>query len=117
MWDRLLWDRCWLIMSLAELGRFAEAVEVETEAIRLAASTHHAFTDGLTGWAAAEVQLLKGDWPKARTRFKHAIAVVRRGNLANLLSPLLASSAWVLAQSGEANEALIRFRECEQLVE
>ena len=36
----------WLIMSLAELGRFAEAAEHEAEAIRLAEPTQHAFTVG-----------------------------------------------------------------------
>ena len=37
-----VWDRAWLIMSLAELGRFAEAAKYEAEAIRLAEPTQHA---------------------------------------------------------------------------
>src|SRR4029077_1607624 len=36
--------RVWLIMSLAELGRFAEAAKYEAEAIRFAESSEHVFT-------------------------------------------------------------------------
>ena len=39
-------DRFSLVMSLAELGRFAEAAPYEAEAIRLAEPTQHAFTVG-----------------------------------------------------------------------
>ncbi len=35
-------DRVWLVVSLAQLGRFAEAAPHEAEAIRLAEPTHHA---------------------------------------------------------------------------
>ena len=40
-------DRYWLVMSLAELGRFAEAAQYAAEALRLVEPTHHAFTVGL----------------------------------------------------------------------
>src|SRR5262249_42935973 len=59
-------DRCWLMQTLAELGRFAEAVEPEAEAIRIAARTQHAFTIGLAHNYAGTVHLLKGDWAQAR---------------------------------------------------
>ncbi|MBI3456050.1 MAG: AAA family ATPase [Candidatus Rokubacteria bacterium] len=112
-----VYDRVWLVMSLAELGRFAEAAEYEAEAIRLAEPTQHAFTVGMVHYAASTLHLLKGDWPKARSRFEHGIAVVRTGNVAILLPAAVAASAWVLAQLGEASEALKRLREGEQLVE
>src|SRR5712691_7583248 len=47
-----VYDRSWLVMSLAELGRFAEAAEYEAEAIRLAEATQHAFTVGMAYLAA-----------------------------------------------------------------
>src|SRR5437588_575360 len=43
-----VFGRSWLIMSLAELGRFAEAEKYETEAIQLAEQTQNAHT---IGWA------------------------------------------------------------------
>ena len=110
-------DRASLAMSLAQLGRFAEAAEHEAEAIRLAEPTQHAYTVGHAHLAAGTLRLLKGDWPKARALIEHWIAVVRTGNVVVLLPAAVASSAWALAQLGEASEALNRLREGEQLLE
>jgi class 3 adenylate cyclase/tetratricopeptide (TPR) repeat protein len=112
-----VFDRHWLVMSLAQLGRFAEAAEHEAEAIRLAEPTHHAFTVGLAHWAAYTLHLLKGDWAKARSVVEHGIVVIRAGNVVLLLPRAVAFSAWVLAQLGETSEALSRLREAEQLLE
>ncbi len=112
-----VWDRAYLAMSLAQLGRFADAGEHEAEAIRLAEPMHHAFTVGAAHYAAGTLHPLKGDWVKARALLEHAIAVVRAGDVIIMLSWAIASSAWVLAQLGEAHEALTRLQEGEQLVE
>jgi class 3 adenylate cyclase/tetratricopeptide (TPR) repeat protein len=110
-------DRASLAMSLAELGRFIEAATYEAEAIRLAEPTQHAFTVGWAHQAAGTLRLLKGDWPKAQALIDHWLAVVRTGNVVYLLPAAVASSAWALAQLGEASEALNRLREGEQLLE
>ena len=110
-------DRSYLAMSLAQLGRFAEAAEYEAEAIRLAEPTQHAYTIGWAHFAAGTLRLLKGDWPKARTLIEHWIAVVRTRNVVLQLPAAVASSAWALAQLGEASEALDRLREGEPLLE
>ena len=111
-----VYARVWLVRSLAELGRFAEAAEYEAEAIRLAEPTHYSQPIGLAHIAAATLHLLKGDWVKARSLIERGIAVYRTGNVGNLLGAI-ASSAWVLAQHGESSEALNRLREAEQLGE
>ncbi len=112
-----IWDRCWLVMSLAELGRFADAAEHEAEAIRLAEPTQHAFTVGWAYRAAGTLHLLKGDWGKARSLIEREISVFRTGNVVLLLPYAVADSAWVLARPGEASEALNRLQEGEQLLE
>jgi tetratricopeptide (TPR) repeat protein len=112
-----VYDRSWLVRSLAELGRFAEAAQYEAEAFRLAEPTHHAFTVGLPHIAAGTRHLLKGDWVKARSLLERGVAVVRTGNVAIQLPLAVASSAWALAQVGEASEALRRLREGEELLE
>ena len=112
-----VYDRCFLVRSLAELGRFAEAAEYAAEAIRLAEPTHHAFTVGQADFAAGMLHLLRGDWAKARSLFEHEIAGVRTGNIVLQLPRAVASSAWVLAQLGETSEALNRLREGEQLLD
>jgi len=109
--------RVWLMASLGELGRFAEAVEPEAEAIRIAARTQHAFTVGFVHNAAGGIHLLRGDWAQARSLIEHATAVNRAGNVGLLLSQSVVNSAWVLAQLGEASEGLSRLREGEQLLE
>jgi class 3 adenylate cyclase/tetratricopeptide (TPR) repeat protein len=112
-----VYDRTWLVRSLAELGRFAEAAAYEAEAIRLAEPTQHAFTIGIAHYAAGTFHLIKGDWTKARSLIEHWIAVLRTGNVVVQLPAAVASSAWLLAQLGDASEALNRLREGEQLLE
>jgi tetratricopeptide (TPR) repeat protein len=110
-------DRGNLVISLAELGRFAEAAEHETEAIRLAERTRHAYTVAFTDRTAAMRHLLSGDWAGALSRLEHAIATLRTGNVPLPLPIVVASSAWALAQVGETSEALKRVREGEELLE
>ncbi len=112
-----VFDRACLIMSLAELGRFAEAAVHETEAIRIAESTEHAFTIGWAHFAASMPHLLKGDWVKALSRVEHWITMIRTGNAGIHLPWAIASSAWALAQIGEKSEALHRVTEAEHLLE
>jgi tetratricopeptide (TPR) repeat protein len=112
-----VFDRAWLIMSLAELGRFAEAAKFEAQAIRIAELTQHAFTIGWAHFAASMPYLLKGDWVKAHSRVEHWITKLRTGNIGIHLPWAVASSAWILAQIGEASEALERVAEAEQLLE
>ncbi len=109
--------RYWLVMSLAQIGRFAEAAEVQAEMIRLAEPTDSPYTIAVAHGAAAVLYLLQGDWAKARSAIDHWIAMFRRGNRVLSVPRAVASSAWMLAQFGEASEALARLREGEQLLE
>jgi class 3 adenylate cyclase/tetratricopeptide (TPR) repeat protein len=112
-----VFGRAWLIMSLAELGRFGEAAEYQAEAIRLAEPTQHAFTIAWAHFAASMLHLLKGDWDKSRSLVDDWIAMLQTGNVAIHLPWAVASSALVLAQIGEETEALNRVREGEHLLE
>jgi len=109
-------NRYWLACSLAELGRFAEAAEYAAEAIRLAEPTQHAFTVGQAHFAAATIHLLKGDWAKARVPIERWTAMSRRSVIIQL-PWAIASSAWTMAQLGEASEALHGLAESEPLLD
>jgi len=109
--------RFWVVHSLAELGRFAEAAPHEAELLRLAGPTQHPSTVAEAHNAAGMLHLRKGDWATARSELELSIAAYRTGNIALVLPGMVAASAWVLAQVGEASEALARFREGEQLLE
>ena len=111
-----VWDRTWLVVTLAELGRFGEAAKYEAEAIRLAEPTQHAYTIHLAHFGAGMLHLLKGDWAQARLPIERWLAVSRTGNF--LHHPWgAAAAAWALAQLGETSEALDRLREGGQLLE
>jgi class 3 adenylate cyclase/tetratricopeptide (TPR) repeat protein len=108
-----IYARSWLVISLAELGRFAEASAHAAEGIRLAEPTHHAYTIGLAHRAAVTLYLIAGDWAKARSLLEHGVAVLGTGNVRLSLAATMAGAAWALAQLGEASEALRRLREGE----
>jgi tetratricopeptide (TPR) repeat protein len=74
-------DRHWLALSLAELGRFAEADKYATEALRLAHLAGHAFTLDVGHYGAGPLYFLKGDWANARSQTEHWIAIARTGTL------------------------------------
>jgi class 3 adenylate cyclase/tetratricopeptide (TPR) repeat protein len=112
-----VWDRCYLMLSLAQLGRFAEAGELESEAIRLAEETQQVYAIGLAHFVAGWVHLQRGAWAQAHRPIDRATAVMRTGNVANMLATSVACSAWILAQLGDADKALDRLREGERLFE
>jgi tetratricopeptide (TPR) repeat protein len=113
-----VYDRHWLVGSLAELGRFAEAAAYEAEILRLAEQARHVQTIGVGYNTAGMLYLLKGDWVKARSLLEHSVTVVRTGDSRSLAqSNAIAASAWALAELGEASEALNRVREGEQILD
>ena len=112
-----VYDRTWLALSLAQLGRFAEAAEPAAEAIRLADPTQHANTVGLAYRASGMLHLIQGDWAKARSLSEHGFRAFRSANVVIQLPSALASSAWALAELGEADEAGEQIRLGEQTAE
>jgi transcriptional regulator with AAA-type ATPase domain/tetratricopeptide (TPR) repeat protein len=112
-----VYGRLWVVHSLAELGRFAEAAPYAAEAIQLAGATQDAFTVGEAHNAASRLHLLKGDWATARSLIERSVSAFRTGNIVVVLPSMVATSAWILAQVGAASEALTRLREGEHLLE
>lgn len=111
-----VWDRTWLVLSLAELGRFAEAARHHAEATRIAEATQHAFTRCLAHFAGGLLFILKGDWAQARPLIESWIAVSKSANFTN--HPWGASTlAWTLSQLGETTLARDRFQEGAKLLE
>jgi tetratricopeptide (TPR) repeat protein len=107
----------WLIMSLAELGRFREAAEYEAEAVRIAAATKHAHTIGWAHLTASKLHLLQSNWAKAHLLLEQWKNMPGTLDVSVLLPWAVASSAWTLAQMGDASEALLRVRESEEHLE
>ena len=109
--------RYWLVMSLTHLGRFAEAAEHQAEAMRLGESSascvphrpglprcgHDPPPHGRLGEGTLTDRAGDGGGSRRERRPPASWAVT--------------SSAWALAQLGEASEALNRLQEGEQLLE
>jgi class 3 adenylate cyclase/tetratricopeptide (TPR) repeat protein len=112
-----VFGRAHVIMSLAELGEFAEATKCSAEAIRLAESAQHHFTLNWAHFAASVLHLAKGDWAEALAQVKRWLTTVQMGNITICLPWAVSAFAWLLAQLGEAGQALDRVREGEQLLE
>ena len=110
-------DRAYLVLSLAELGRFSEAAEHAAEAIRLAEPTGDAFSLGLVQRAAGALHLLRGDWAKARALLERGIAAVGTVNVEGFISWRIGYAGWVLAQLGQRSEALARVQEGERFLD
>jgi tetratricopeptide (TPR) repeat protein len=110
-------DRYWLMLNLAQLGRFAEATKYESEAIRFAEATQNPSMIAYLHSAAGTLHTIAGDWTTARSLVERGIAAARPANITLLLGQLIATSARVLAQLGEAGEAVNRLREGEQLLD
>jgi class 3 adenylate cyclase len=103
--------RGWLVMSLADLGRFQEATQHERKAIGIAEATKHAHTIGWAQVSASRLHLLKGDWAAARDVLERWVNMPATLDAAILLPWAVASLAWAHAQIGDASGALSRLRE------
>ena len=109
-------ERAYIVASLAQLGRFLAAAQCEAEMIQFAEVTH-AYGIGWAHLFACDFRLIEGDWAKAHSRIEHAIAMIRTGNVGQILALAISFGAWVQAQHGAASEALHRLQEGEQLLE
>ncbi|GEP55908.1 adenylate cyclase [Reyranella soli] len=112
-----VYTRLWLVTSLAQLGRFAEAAQCGADLLQLAESMQLPFAVGGAQGVVAASHALRGDWARARPLIEMAIAVFRTRNMAILLPGAIASSANVLAQFGEVREALTRLQEGDELLD
>jgi class 3 adenylate cyclase/tetratricopeptide (TPR) repeat protein len=112
-----VFGRAYLILSLAELGRFDDAVGFEAEVIQIAQPTQHAHTIGYAQFAASMLHVTQGEWAKARLLIEQWINTCQVLHTPSLLPWAVASSAWALAQAGEAADAARRIREAEELLE
>ena len=107
----------WLLMSLAQLGRFAEAAPYEADVLRTAEETSWAVNVLLAHGAAGTLRLDKGDLAEARLRIEHSVAVARGANLVLYLLWMVPASALVLALLEARDEALDWLGEGHRLLE
>jgi predicted ATPase/DNA-binding winged helix-turn-helix (wHTH) protein len=112
-----IFDRFFLVLSLAELGQFADAAKHQREAIQLVGAIEHAHTIAIAHEASGILYLLMEDWEKALSVVESGIIVAREGGIIGQNSFLVALSAVALAELDDGELALKRMYESEQLFE
>ena len=112
-----IFGRAWLIMSLAELGRFTEAAKYAAEMIQLAEATKHTHAIGWAYLSTSILHLAKGDYGQSRSLVERWMNRPGPLDVAVLLPWADAIAAWTLAEIGEFAHSSDRVREAEQLLE
>ena len=79
-----VFTRAWLIMSLAELGRFAEAAKYEAEAIQFAEHSHDLEISLMSGVISARIDAASGSPAQRREVAKRLNAVAQQAKAALL---------------------------------
>jgi class 3 adenylate cyclase/tetratricopeptide (TPR) repeat protein len=110
-----VWERYWLILSLGQLGRFAEAAGVEGEMLRLAESTLNPVALSMALMVAGYLRLVRGDCTPARGFLERATSMARAAHIGAVLPMAVAGLAAVLAETGEVAAASDGLREGEEL--
>jgi tetratricopeptide (TPR) repeat protein len=110
-------DRFYLAQSLAQLGRFCEAAEVNAEAMRAATQGTQIITVGIAYYGAASPATLRGDWAEAQAIIKRWLPVAHSGDLAIQLVAATAHAAFVSAYLGNTHEASERYALGKELIE
>jgi tetratricopeptide (TPR) repeat protein len=99
-------SRAWLAWSLAERGRFPEALEAANEGCRLAEQLEHRFSLIFLWWGLGQVHRIKGDWAQVIHLMERALGMCREAGL-TLLAPY---TMWLLGTgyiaSGSVNNGL-----------
>jgi class 3 adenylate cyclase/tetratricopeptide (TPR) repeat protein len=108
--------RCWLLRSLAELGDFEDASCHARDIIEVAEPTQSPHPVGMAYMSAGWCLLAKGDWAQAWLHIERGTMEYRKGNFVLALPHALASSARVLAQRGESEQALSCLQEGEEVL-
>jgi DNA-binding NtrC family response regulator/tetratricopeptide (TPR) repeat protein len=109
-----VYNRLWLVRSLAQLGRFAETLEPAETMLRRAEQTHHPLAQGLAHYAAGTIDMWKGNWGPARALLERAVQLLEEGQQILQLSYVNGPLAWTLAALGETPEAATRAEAAER---
>ena len=112
-----VFDRGWLVNSLVQLGRFAEAHEVSEAAIEISERARHPASIAWTYYNAGGIHLATGNWSAARPLYERAIDAIHEGQWLLQLPTTLACFARALEGLGDFPGALARAQETERLLD
>jgi len=106
-----VYSRTVLVWSLAELGDFAEAVEVGREAIRIAETVDHPYTLVFACLGLGTAHLRRGEFDDAIVHLGRAVQTCRTGDAAALFALVASHLAPAYCLTGRADAALDLLKE------
>jgi class 3 adenylate cyclase/tetratricopeptide (TPR) repeat protein len=98
------WPRAWLALSLANLGRFADAIALGEEAVRIADSADHPHSVIEARAALGRVHLDKGELERAIALFETGLAPSRAWNIWD--SSVFSALGYAYALAGRVDDGL-----------
>jgi len=109
-----VYNRLWLVRSLAQLGRFAETTEPAETMLKHAEQTDQPLAQGLAHFAVGSLDMWKGNWSAAQVLLERAVRLLDDGQQILQLSYVVGPLAWTLAVLGQAGEAARRAGDAER---
>jgi DNA-binding NtrC family response regulator/tetratricopeptide (TPR) repeat protein len=103
---RSVYSHAWVARSLAELGRFAEAVSHGDEALRIAEAVNKPFDHAAARAGVGWVRLLQGNLHAAIAALEHAHDLSRAWRIPGFPPFLLSDLGAAYSRSGRVDEAL-----------
>jgi tetratricopeptide (TPR) repeat protein len=103
------WPRAWLALSLAHLGRFAEAIALGEEAVRIADAADHPHSVIEARAALGRVHLDRGELERAIALFETGLAPSRAWNIWD--SSVFSGLGYAYALAGRVDHGLALLQE------
>jgi tetratricopeptide (TPR) repeat protein len=101
-----VWSRVYLVMSLAQVGAFAEGHSLGTEAVQIAEAVNHPYSLMVAYYGIGFLSLRQGHLPEATAMLEHGLAVCRAGHVRSWLPLLTAGVGYAYALAGRLAESL-----------
>jgi class 3 adenylate cyclase/tetratricopeptide (TPR) repeat protein len=104
--DMVVWPWSWLLVSLSQVGAFAEGCAMRAEVLRLAEATAYPFCLAVATFGVGRLFLRQGNLLQAIAILERGLAVCQTHDLQDWLPELAASVGYAYALAGRLPEAL-----------
>jgi tetratricopeptide (TPR) repeat protein len=101
-----IYSRTWLIVSLAELGAFAEGIVRDEEEVRIAESVAQPYSLVHASFSAGFLYLRKGDLDKAIAVLERGLGLCQVWNIGGWVTNIASHLGYAYALSGRITEAV-----------
>jgi predicted ATPase/DNA-binding winged helix-turn-helix (wHTH) protein len=101
-----VWSRVYLVMSLTQVGAFAEGHSLGTEAVQIAETVKHPYSLMVAYYGIGFLSLRQGHLPEATAMLEHGLAVCRAVHVRSWLPLLTGGVGYAYALTGRLAEGL-----------